>query len=178
MRSLAPWVAPLSLACLLAGCGEERITKPGARAAAQAKPAEEEQKSRETIGKRTQLVLKMPDALQQGGIPAATNIPVSDPLTQNAAAYRTTVGKISVMQVEQAIQLRNAQSIADPKPLSYDELMNEIIKPGQADGIQLPMLPYYQEYAWDDASQKLVVMEFPEKKRKFQEQQDKELGRR
>src|SRR4051794_9737056 len=98
----------------LAGCGEDE--KPRT-------------KSRETIGKTTQKVLKLEDALQQGGILAATTIPVADPLTQNAAAYRTSVGKIGGMAVEQAIQIRNAQSIQDPKPLGYDEFMAEIIKP-------------------------------------------------
>jgi hypothetical protein len=178
MRLRSRYVS-LALALAAAGCAEERVTKPGAgKVAAAPKPAEEQVKSRETIGKRTQTVLKLSDAIQQGGVPAATNIPVADPLTQNAAAYRTTVGKIGAMSVEQAIQIRNAQSIADPKPLTYDEFVNEIIKPNQPDGIQLAMLPYYQEYAWDEQNQKLIVVEFPEKKQKFQEQQDKELGRR
>lgn len=180
-----PGMLPAALAVpalILAGCTEEKVTRGGARPAADggaaAAPAEEQVKTRETIGKKTQTVLKLADALAQGGEMASTTIPVADPLTQNAAAYRTTVGKIGAMSVEQAIQLRNAQSIADPKPLTYDEFMNEIIKPNQPDGISLAMLPYYQEYAWDEANQKLVVVEFPEKKRKFQEQQDKELGRK
>lgn len=171
-----PCLPPLALTLLAFGCTEEKVTKGGNPAAA--KPAEDQVKSRETIGKKTQNVLKLPDALQQGGVMAETTIPVADPLTQNAAAYRTTVGKIGAMSVEQAIQIRNAQSIADPKPLSYDEFMAEIIKPNGPDGIQLAMLPYYQEYAWDESTQKLVVVEFPEKKRKFQDQQDKELGRK
>lgn len=175
---LRPGIVPLALALSAAGCTEEKITKPGATTAAAPKPAEEPIKTRETINKRTQTVLKLADAMQQGGVRAATDIPVADPLTQNAAAYRTTVGKLGAMSVEQAIQIRNAQSIADPKPLTYDEFMSEIIKPSQPDGIQLAMLPYYQEYAWDEQAQKLVVVEFPEKKQKFQEQQDKELGRR
>src|SRR4051812_9167045 len=156
---------PIFVAILaLAGCGEE--------------PKTASKKTRETIGKTTQVVLKLEDALQQGGVLAATTIPVADPLTQSAAGYRTSVAKIGGMAVEQAIQIRNAQNIADPKPLTYDEFMAEIIQKGKPDGIQLAMLPYYQEYAWDEAKQKLVVVEFPEKKKQFQEQQDKELGRR
>lgn len=134
--------------------------------------------TRETLHKTTQNVLKLDEALQQGGVLADTKIPVADPLTQDAAAYRTTVAKIGGMQVEQAIQIRNAQNIADPKPLAYDEFMAEIIKKGQPGGISLPMLPYYQEYAWDEQAQKLVVVDFPAKKAEFQKQQDKELGRR
>jgi hypothetical protein len=153
----------LILAIVVAsGCGDEPKKKV---------------KTRETLHKYTQNVLKLPDALQQGGVLASTTIPVADPLTQDAAAYRTTVAKIGGMAVEQAIQIRNAQSINDPKPLSYEEFMAEIIKKDQPDGIQLAMLPYYQEYAWDEQSQKLVVVDFPAKKAAFQKQQDKELGR-
>jgi hypothetical protein len=169
---------PLALALVAAGCTEETATKTRGVKAAAAKPAEEPVKARETIRKTTQKVLKLSDALQQGGVVADLTIPVADPLTQSAAAYRTQAGKLSIQQVYYAIQLRNAQSIQDPKPLTYDELMAEIIKPNQPDGIQLPMLPYYQEYAWDEQGQKLVVVEFPELKRRFQEQQDKELGRK
>ncbi len=134
--------------------------------------------ARETIRKTTQNVLQLEKALATGGVLAATDIPVSDPLSQSAAAYRTSVGKIGAMAIQQAIQIRNASSIQDPKPLAYEEFMAEIIKPDQPDGIQLAMLPYYQEYAWDEANQKLVVVEFPEKKAEMKKQSDEELGRR
>ena len=55
--------------------------------------------------------------------------------------------------------------------------MAEIIKAGNAEGIQLPMLPYYQEYAWDEDHQKLVVVEFPKKKEDYKKQQDEKYGR-
>lgn len=134
-------------------------------------------KARETIGKTTQNVMKQEDAVQQGAVLADTKIPVADPLTQNAAAYRTSVAKIGAMAVEQAIQLRNAQSIDNPKDLTYDEFMAEIIKKDQPDGIRLPMLPYYQEYIWHEELQKLVVVDFPERKAQLRKQMDKELGR-
>ena len=164
-----PAIALTSLA-LLAGCQPEP-SKPTTAASAPVK-------ARETLRKTTQDVLKLPDALANGGVLAATTIAATDPLTQSADAYKTTVAKLGAMSVEQAIQIRNAQNIADPKPLSHDEFLAEIIKKGQADGIQLPMLPYYQEYAWDEPNQKLVVVEFPQKKKDFQDQQDKELGRK
>ncbi len=127
--------------------------------------------SRETIGKTTQEVRKLSEELQKGGVLASTSISVSDPLTQSAEAYRTSVGKIAAMQVQQAIQMRQASDIlSDPKPLSYEEFMAEIIKKGQPDGMMLPMLPYYQEYAWDEQNQALVVVEYPEKKAQFEKQ--------
>ncbi len=135
-----------------------------------AKKTEPKVKTRETIGKKTQNVLKLQDELANGAVLASTEISVSDPLTQSAEAYRTSVGKIGAMAVQQAIQIRNAQSIMDPKPLTYDEFMTEIIKKDQPDGIQLAQLPYYQEYAWDEANQKLVVIEYPQKKADFEKQ--------
>jgi hypothetical protein len=56
--------------------------------------------------------------------------------------------------------------------------MAEIIKKDQAEGIKLAMLPYYQEYAWDEADQKLVVVEFPARKKAYQKNFDEKLGRR
>jgi hypothetical protein len=76
------------------------------------------------------------------------------------------------------MQERNALNIQEPKPLTYDEFMAEIIKKDQAEGIKLAMLPFYQEYAWDQDKQKLVVVEFPSRKDDYKKQQDEKLGRR
>lgn len=130
-------------------------------------------KTRETIGKKTWIVLKLSDALAQGGVLAATNVEVSDPLSQTAAVYRTTIAKINVGNVKHTIDLRNASNIQDPKPLSYEEFMAEIIKKDQPDGLPLDTLPYYQEYAWDEANQQLVVVEFPKRKTDLKAQEDK-----
>jgi hypothetical protein len=133
-------------------------------------------KTRETVGKTTFIVLKLSDALAKGGVLADMTVPISDPLTQDAAVYRTTVAKISAGNVKHTIDLRNASNIQDPKPLSYEELMAEIIKKDQPDGLPLSMLPYYQEYAWDEAGQKLVVVEFPKRKEDLKKQEKEERG--
>ena len=121
----------------------------------------EEASPRETMNQKTQNVLALDEALASGGQVASAEISATNPLLASADAYRTSVTKLSGMAVEQAIQLRNAQSIADPKPLTHAQFLAEIIKPGQPDGIQLPMLPYYQEYAWDEGAQKLIAVDFP-----------------
>ncbi len=121
----------------------------------------EEATPRKTIGKTTQNVLDLEAALADGGVLASTKVEATNPLEASAGAYRSTVGKLGGMSVEKTIQLRNAQSIQDPKPLDHDTLMAEIIKPGKPDGIHLSMLPYYQEYAWDEPNQKLVTVDFP-----------------
>jgi hypothetical protein len=170
MRWLCLGFATLSLLALVAGCGDDSSTTA-------AKP---KIKTRQTINKTTQNVLKLDEALKDGGQFASTKISVSDPLTQAAEAHRTINGRISVMSVDYAIKIYHAANdgVQEPKPLTYDEFMSEIIKKGRADGIQLPMLPYYQEYAWDEPNQCLVVVEFPQKKKDFQDQQDRELGRK
>ena len=132
----------------------------------------EEATPRETLNKTTQHVLNLKQALTEGGVLASTKIESSNPLMQSADAYRTSVAKIAAIAVEQAIQLRNAQSISDPKPLAYAEFVREIIKPGQPDGINLPMLPYYQEYAWDEQAQKLVAVDFPARQAEHEKQRN------
>ena len=62
------------------------------------------------------------------------------------------------------------QAQNDRKPKDYKEFMDKIIEPGKPDGIQLPMLPYYQEYAYDPEAQGLVVIEFPAKKEQRQKE--------
>lgn len=144
----------------LVGCFKASAPPVVADSSAPAVTAEEAT-PRTTMNKTTQVVLDLDAALAEGGVLADTEVQIADPLTQSAAAYRTSVAKLGGMAVHQAIQLRNAQSIQDPKPLSHSQFMSEIIKQGQPDGIQLAMLPYYQEYAWDVKAQKLVVVDFP-----------------
>ncbi|MDA8743467.1 hypothetical protein N9N28_02430 [Rubripirellula amarantea] len=149
---------------MLAGCmptasqadKTKESTTPGVTA--------EEATPREIIGKTTQNVLVLEEAIANGAVLASTSVETSNPLLASAGAYRTSVGKIGGMGVEKAIQLRNASSIRDPEPLDHPTFMAEIIKPGSGNGIRLPMLPYYQEYAWDEPNQKLVVVDFPARK--------------
>ena len=70
-----------------------------------------------------------------------------------------------------AYELQNGE-----KPKTYEEFMEQIIKKGKADGIQLPMLPYYQEYAYDPDKKELVVIEYPAKKKAMEEQTARDHG--
>src|SRR5689334_9139792 len=149
---------------LAAGCGEgEPSSKP-------------KLKTRETLHKTTQDVRDLKTELANGGILADTEIQVADPLTQSADAYRTTVAKIAKMKVQ--MDMDQYEALNGAKPKTYQEFMEVIIKKGKPDGIQLPMLPYYQEYAYDSDKKELVVVEYPAKKKAMQEQSDRELGRK
>jgi hypothetical protein len=162
-RPLAYTLA-LALLALAVGCEDEPSAKP-------------KLKTRETLNKTTQNVLDAKAELAKGAVLAATDIEVADPLTQSASAYRTIVGKGAKMRVQHDMDIYAALN-NDEKPKTYEEFMEKIIKKGQADGIQLPMLPYYQEYGYDTDKKELVVLEYPAKKKAMQEQNDRELGRK
>jgi hypothetical protein len=149
----------------LAGCDDDKPKSKGPQV-----------KARETIGKTTQVVKKLEDELKSGAVLAPTTISNSDYLTQNAEAYRTSVAKIGGFAVDQAIAAYEIQNNAYPK--THEEFMENIIRVGKPDGIQLAMLPYYQEYSYDVENHKLVVLEYPAKKAQFKKQQDEDLGRR
>jgi hypothetical protein len=162
-RTLAlPFVA-IPLLALSTGCGEEPSTKPKLQA-------------RDTLNKTTQNVLELKHELANGAVLAATEIEVADPITQAGSAYRTQVAKLGKMRV--AMDMGTYEATNGEKPKTYEEFMEVIIKKGKPDGIQLPMLPYYQEYAYDTDKKELVVVEYPAKKKAMQEQSDRELGRK
>jgi hypothetical protein len=150
------------LLALSAGCGDEPSTKPKIQA-------------RDTLHKTTQNVYELKAELAKGAILADTEIQVADPLTQAADAYRTTVAKGGKMRVQ--MDMAQYEALNGEKPKTYEEFMKVIIKKGEPDGIQLPMLPYYQEYAYDADKKELVVIEYPAKKKAMQEQTDREHGR-
>jgi hypothetical protein len=157
----APFAAAAITAALvlaMTGC------EPAAQAPVATKPPVE---TRKTIGKTTQNVLLLEKALADGGVLAETAI-TSSGLEMASDAYKTSVGKIAGMAVQQKLNLYQAEHGEVPE--SYDDFMARIIEPGSPTGLQLPMLPYYQEYAYDPAAKKLVVVEFPAKKEQRQKE--------
>jgi hypothetical protein len=149
------------------------LAASGCDAAAKPKP---KLQSRETIGKTTQEVRNLKPELAQGGQVTDGKIHATDYITINADAYRTSVANIAKMKVK--MDMDQYEALNGEKPKTYEEFMDQIIKKGKPDGIQLPMLPYYQEYGYDPDQKELVVIEYPEKKKAFEEQQDKLLGRK
>ena len=133
-------------------------------------------KSRETVGKTTQEVRDLKPELARGGQVTDGTIHATDYITVQADAYRTSVAKIAKMKVQ--MDMDQYEALNGEKPKTYEEFMDVIIKKGKPDGIQLPMLPYYQEYGYDPDKKELVVIEYPEKKKAFEEQSDKQLGRK
>jgi hypothetical protein len=153
----------LPLLALALGCEAETKAKPKLQ-------------TRETLNKTTQVVLDLKPELEKGGVVTDGKIHSTDYLGVNAEAYRTSVAKIGGFAVQQSMAMYEIEH--NEKPKTYQEFMEGIIKPGKPDGIQLPMLPYYQEYGYDSDTKQLVVIEYPAKKKALEEQQDKELGRK
>jgi hypothetical protein len=180
-RSLLTLCSLLSLIALASGCGtEKRNTNPASRTA-DAKPAEEPQPEKEvqirdTVGKTTQEVRNLKPELEKGGQTTDGKIHATDYITIQADAYRTSVANIAKMKVK--MDMDQYEALNGEKPKTYEEFMDVIIKKGKPDGIMLPMLPYYQEYGYNPDTKELVVIEYPEMKRKFQDQQDRKLGRK
>ncbi len=163
MTRLPGYAFSLALLVVAVGCEEE-------------KPANTNLKTRETVGKTTQEVRNLKAELAKGGQTTDGKIHATDYITLQADAYRTTVANIAKMSVQHNMDIYEAMN--GEKPKTYEEFMEVIIKKGKPDGIQLPMLPYYQEYGYDPDKKELVVIEYPEKKKAMKEQQDRELGRK
>ncbi|MFM7186030.1 MAG: hypothetical protein ACKO4Z_14855 [Planctomycetota bacterium] len=125
--------------------------------------------TRKTIGKTTQNVLELAAAIAQGGVVVdGAGAPEGGVLGTYAGAYRSSVATIGGLQVEQKMKLHQAEHGTLPE--THAEFMKTIIAPGTPDEVSLPMLPYYQEYAFDPSSKQLVVVEFPAKKEQRQQE--------
>jgi len=144
------------------GTGEKKPEPPPVAA-----PAPPPVQTRQTLKKTTQNVLELSEAMKQGGVRAEMSIK-SQGLEVASDAYRTSVGKLSIIAVDQKMNFFQAEN--DRKPKDYEEFMARIIEPGKPDGLMLPMLPYYQEYAYDPDAKELVVIEFPAKKEQRQKE--------
>jgi hypothetical protein len=145
----------LALLAVIAGCEDDKPAKPKVPA-------------RDTLGKTTQEVRNLKPELSQGGEVTDGKTHAKEYLDLMADVYRTKVGEIAKLAVQHSMDLYEAEH--GEKPKTYEEFMELIIKKGRADGIQLPMLPYYQEYGYDPDKKELVVIEYPAKKKAMQEQ--------
>lgn len=143
------------------------VAVPAAAAAPASAAAPAPIQTRKTLNQKTQNVLLLEDAIKDGGVRAEMSIK-SQGIGIAADAYRTSVGKLSIIAVDQKMSFFQAEK--DRKPKDYKEFMDKIIEAGKPDGIQLPMLPYYQEYAYDPEAYELVVIEFPAKKEQRQKE--------
>ena len=148
---------------VLSGPAEQK--PPAAPPAPAAAPIQ----TRKTVGKTTQNVLDLSAAKAQGGVVVDNAAEAEEGgLGAYSQAYRHSVATIGGLAVEQKMKLYQAEH--NKVPATHQDFMAKIIAPGTPDEVSLPMLPYYQEYAFDPASKKLVVVEFPAKKEQRQKE--------
>ena len=165
-----PWMVP-SIALglgLVVGCDQPTgSTRPRNRNRAAAPVVEQpapppvaEAPREFIVGKRTQEIGNAEAEKKAGGVVASQKITARDPITLSGNPYVTSIGKISIDQMDYAIRLFQAETGRFPK--DYQEFMDEIIK---KNNIALPKLPFYQEYGYDAPSHKLVIIEYPDRKK-------------
>jgi len=123
--------------------------------------------TRKTIGKTTQNVLELKEALAAGGV-LAGSAAEGGGLEVYADAYRSSVAKIAGIAVTQKMQMYEAEH--GSVPATHADFMTHIIEPGKPNGLALPMLPYYEEYSFNPQTKSLVVVEFPAKKEQRQKE--------
>ncbi|MFM7207339.1 MAG: hypothetical protein ACKO4T_11810 [Planctomycetaceae bacterium] len=157
----------VGLVLVASGCDEPAPQPDATTRPAATRPAPIQ--TRKTVGKTTQNVLDLAEAQAQGGVVVDNAAEAEEGgLGAYSQAYRHSVATIGGMAVEQKMKLYQAEH--GSVPASHKEFMAKIIAPGTPDEVSLPMLPYYQEYAFDPAAKKLVVVEFPAKKEQRQKE--------
>jgi hypothetical protein len=123
--------------------------------------------TRKTVGKTTQNVLDLAAAIAQGAVRIDNATEAEEGgLGAYSQAYRHSVAFGGSLACDQKMKFYEAEH--GTMPATHKEFMAKIIAPGAPDEIRLPMLPYYQEYAFDPEARKLVVVEFPAKKEQRQ----------
>lgn len=158
--ALAIGLALVTLAA--AGCEDEKPAKPKVQA-------------RSTLGEWTQVVLDLKPELEKGGQVTDGKTHSTEYLDLQADVLRTTNGNMAKMKIQ--MDMGQYEALNGEKPKTYEEFMEHIMKKGKPDAIQLPMLPYYQEYGYDSDKKELVVIEYPAKKKAMKDQTAKNNGK-
>lgn len=149
-------LAGIAVVILLLAIGGPAEQKPAAPPAEPAKP-------QKIIGRTTQHVLPLDQAVQEGGVVVDPNTaPDEQGLAAYGQAYRHSVARIGGLAVEQKLRLYLAEH--DAAPATHAEFMAKIIAPGTPDEVRLPKLPHEQDWAFDPRTKRLVVVEFPARK--------------
>ncbi|MFO0956510.1 MAG: hypothetical protein U0800_03475 [Isosphaeraceae bacterium] len=162
-------VPPLKRCLLMAGSAA-LVVAIGCEPAKPPAPKDPSAQPRDTLGKYTQNVYDLQEELAKGAVLADLSLKDSDALVGYAGALNPTTAKIGLMSVEQNLNMYYAMN--EKYPANLQEFRDEILKVGKPDGVQLPMLTYYREYAYDAPNHKVVVIEYPARK----EAREKELN--
>lgn len=156
----------LSLLALAAGCESEprhvnssKSKRPANASAPAPAPAPAKPDDQFIVGRTTADIKPTTDQMPKNAQVATQKITAKDPITLQGNAYVTSIGKIAIGNIKHAMDLYNAEN--GRYPATHEEFMTEIITKNQ---IQLPRLPFYQEYRYDEKAHELKIWEYPDKK--------------
>ena len=130
----------LSATLWFSGCGDSKKTV--------AKPSNAKES---IIGKKTQTVLDVEPELAKGAV-------ICTDLTN---PYYSALVKVVVPNMQHNLDIHHAQS--DAWPQNAQEFVDQILI---GDNVSLDKLPYTLEYGYDAKEHKLVVLEYPERKKR------------
>lgn len=146
----------------LAGC-DVQLSSPGGKGRTGAlgvttedvnemgRPVAQPKQENGVIGKTTDDIGKFdPNARQEV---SNQKIQATDPITAPLAAYSPMMEKVSMIQIDSAVNLFYGTEGRYPK--DYDEFMEKIVK---ANNIKLPVLPYGGKYKYDEVNHVLMVV--------------------
>ena len=158
--TFGPAAALLALIAI-AGCEEPRhVTKAGGKKNAVAHAPAEKPEPKFIVGERTTEIKQIePEVANGANVIEKPKITAKDPITLQGNAYVTMIGKTSILNIQHAMDLYQAEH--DRLPKDYNEFMTDIMK---ANNIDLPLLPHYQKYGYNEQEQKLVILEYPDLK--------------
>lgn len=160
-------------ACCAWGCDDAPPPKTAAKAVPKAKmPVPED---REILGKRTTEVKDAAKEVASGQAKAVgpRKVVGKDPITISGNAYVSIVGRASMLKIQQAVDLYQADKGEYPK--TFEEFETGVLK---ANSIALPKLPAWQKYGYEVATHSLIVLEYPELKDQVDAEYDAKAGRK
>ncbi|HWE36500.1 MAG TPA: hypothetical protein VG406_08040 [Isosphaeraceae bacterium] len=157
------WSLPLAATlALVVGCdGGTSSKKPAAAGGKKGAVTAEEAQPRDILNKTTFDVRSVAQETQKGAR-------VIDPTT-NPNMYVAQTARLAVMTTKHNLDIYQAANGDYPK--TAQELVDNLLKP---EGQGLPALPYYLEYGYDETEHKLVILEYPERKKERERRRDAE----
>ncbi|MBL4884619.1 MAG: hypothetical protein JKY95_08810 [Planctomycetaceae bacterium] len=143
---------------LLPGCKKEADPKPAGQAAA---PAPEKRPN--LLKRKTSEVADMNKAMADNPklIEVENKITGSDPLSVALEGYISASSRINVLNFQHQIDLMKATDDRNP---TYEEIVTLI----KQTNMEFNALPDYQTFAYDEKEGRFLILEDPEKKKKFQ----------
>ncbi len=124
--------------------------------------AKKQQPKGPILKRTTQEIREARKEVAKGARRVQPQIQASEPITLAGSAYAHIISRATQLKIKHAVDLFHAEHGRYPK--DFDEFYTKIIR---ANNIRLPALPAYQKYGYDEQKHELVILEYPDIKRKM-----------